>query len=393
LVLGIKLFYPIKANQWALLTLLGGILGVFGWVLGSFFSFSGNSFSSGYSLSSANLWSLYVVWQTGIAIAIGYCLKVNEAASPVTLSGAATAPSIIPAAGLIKPTESSPSAKAKHTRETLLWAIFILVLAVLAEFGYFLNVKEPIGGMYYKNGYAVYERSQTDSGFFSFPQVSYNRITGAYPGNFKYLGDNLYATDGKHIFCGSMMPNIDAASFQVLQNGYAKDNNNIYYNCNPLLKRADPSAEAMSFDMATVQPLNCYIVKDDTGVYINTHNDDPAMAGFKQVWNGFNLYFDEVLDQVPGADTNTFKITATGQSGCQAQDANTIYTFNYDNTGYHITPICDTSPPQGMSVSDWRDSCLTAYAVKNNNPSACDMLSVNSSYKSLCDSHFTAHPQ
>ena len=82
LLIGIKfLLVPIKWSQLFLLTVLGGLLGTFGWMLGSFISPTIPTSSwvgAAGDLPKANMYSLYIVWQTAMAFAVSVCIKLNQ---------------------------------------------------------------------------------------------------------------------------------------------------------------------------------------------------------------------------------------------------------------------------------------------------------------------------
>lgn len=59
----------------------------------------------------------------------------------------------------------------------------------------------------------------------------------------------------------------------------------------------------------------------------------------------------------------------------------------------HDITVCDTPAPQGdYGITDWKDGCINAYAVTNNDPSICTLLPATSRYKNSCTNFFTSKP-
>ena len=80
LLLGLKfLFTSLKWKQLFLLTIFGGLLGMLGWGI-SLFLLAPNSTEPGGA--PIDYYSLFLIWQTGIALAIALCVGWNEQATP-----------------------------------------------------------------------------------------------------------------------------------------------------------------------------------------------------------------------------------------------------------------------------------------------------------------------
>lgn len=233
-----------------------------------------------------------------------------------------------------------------------------VILSLVGFFVYrFANQRQPIGGPYYKNFLGIYEKRDIFHGGFMFSSTDtyYKKVESADVNSFKFLADE-YATDGIHVFCGQVIPEIDAASFQVLSDGYAKDKNNLYWNCNKLLKKEAANSNAVSFDVASVQPLQCYSVKDKDGVYINTSYSEPDGPVYFQdtLQNGTTFFHTAfTLNKVDKADSQTFKITDS--SSCKAQDTNYSYVYRYEPpNGFNIYNITLQAEQVAQTTIQWQ---------------------------------------
>lgn len=238
----------------------------------------------------------------------------------------------------------------------------------------------PIGGPYYKNFFGViYDRRDYFSGSWLsfFAETYYKKIEGVNSRKFKFLGD-VYATDGSHVFCWQVAPEIDAASFQMLPNGYAKDKNNVFLNCNILLKQENSSSSPISFDAQSAQLLNCNTVKDKTGVYLNPIiNDAPTgsnyrTAGYATIRDNLILgsvdFSYYILNKIDKADPETYKITNPDPENCTAQDKNYSYIYDFKslNDKFKIYNITFENERVAKTLNSWllysnKDSRIKLY--------------------------------
>lgn len=50
--------------------------------------------------------------------------------------------------------------------------------------------------------------------------------------------------------------------------------------------------------------------------------------------------------------------------------------------------VCNITPKGNYGITDWKDGCINAYAITNNEPELCNTLAPSSRYKTPCTSYF-----